>query len=385
MGLLSNLLRRASRATTAPQTTPASPSAGGTAPPPHLARASGAPPALPVVLYEGDETLEVVGESFYQENLWHLAGGYNPYGVRADVFAVLVPEPDNQYDRNAIRVQVDGLPVGHLSREDAIRYGPGLHKLMEVNHGSYIALRAMIAGGGEALGTPMLGIFLDHNPADFGVASGFRTGFTLAWASDERDDSYDLSWFSSLSANDGKAITQLRKLLAEDPDPIDRHYMFSELERRLYKCRDAFASALDDYDEVCRQHDSEIDVIRKALVAKFGSLPLLETYKQATIRHHKAKNWPAAVWWAERGIAVYGNDAGVEGVVEDLMKRRQNALGRMQTATAPKPPRQPKAVPAPVNPVGEVEHLVCAKCGVTFERVRTRGRKPTLCPGCRAA
>jgi predicted Zn-ribbon and HTH transcriptional regulator len=30
-----------------------------------------------------------------------------------------------------------------------------------------------------------------------------------------------------------------------------------------------------------------------------------------------------------------------------------------------------------------LELLVCRSCGSSFERVRTRGRKPTLCPSCR--
>src|SRR4051794_39015687 len=61
-----------------------------------------------------------------------------------------------------------------------------------------------------------------------------------------------------ISANVATAIQQLRTLLAAEADPIDRHYMMAELEDRLYQCRDAFSSALDEYDAVCRQHDVEM-------------------------------------------------------------------------------------------------------------------------------
>src|SRR5690349_23108639 len=58
-----------------------------------------------VVLLDGDEDLEVVGESFYQENLWHLAGAQpGRERVREDIYAVLVAEDDNPYDPNAVAV-----------------------------------------------------------------------------------------------------------------------------------------------------------------------------------------------------------------------------------------------------------------------------------------
>jgi hypothetical protein len=36
--------------------------------------------------------------------------------------AILTLENDNPYDRNAVRVDIDGLTVGHLSRSDARRF-----------------------------------------------------------------------------------------------------------------------------------------------------------------------------------------------------------------------------------------------------------------------
>jgi hypothetical protein len=82
---------------------------------------------LQVALLEGSEDLEVVGESFHQDNLWDLADTQpGPEHVRTDICAVLVAEEGNPYDANAVGVWIDGLKVGHLSREDAQRYRPGL-------------------------------------------------------------------------------------------------------------------------------------------------------------------------------------------------------------------------------------------------------------------
>jgi hypothetical protein len=60
-------------------------------------------------------------------------------------------------------------------------------------------------------------------------------------------------------------------LLKADPDPIDRHFRFCELERRLYKGRDQYATALEEFDATCRAHDAEMGTIGPALVAKLGA------------------------------------------------------------------------------------------------------------------
>src|SRR4029453_17610883 len=66
---------------------------------------------MEVQLYEGQETLEVVGEASYQDNLWRIVGGRrSPDGrVREDAFAVLAAEPDNPYDASAVAVWIRGL------------------------------------------------------------------------------------------------------------------------------------------------------------------------------------------------------------------------------------------------------------------------------------
>ena len=97
----------------------------------------------------------------------------------------------------------------------------------------------------------MLGVWLSHDPVDFGLAAivppapalagAMRTGLTEALLTDAADDSYDLSWLRRLPSDTPPAIRELRRLLQHDPDPIDRHFMFCELEDRLYRSRDVFA------------------------------------------------------------------------------------------------------------------------------------------------
>ncbi len=357
----------------------------------------GAPPAsrsgtVEATLYTGTETLEVVGESNYQDALWQIVGGRRPDHVRHETHAILMPDPENRYDPNAIEVRIDGMLVGHLSREDAAAYRPGLLRLMEMSATRFVALDATIVGGGpRADGRGFLGVFLDHDPADFGLAPhhvstghGMRTGFSAAAETDLEDDSYDLSWSRTLSANDNTAVKQLRSLLETEQEPIDRHYMFLELEHRLYKGRDAFASALDEFDAVCRQHDEEMATIRPALLAKFGAIPVIDTYRQASVRCQKAKDWQAAREWAQRGIAVYGEQAARAEVVEDLHKRLGHAAAKIEAAERPKPPKARASIVTTKSATeSEVETLVCASCGRSFERLRTRGRKPQLCPACR--
>src|SRR6266487_851937 len=249
-------------------------------------------------LYDGDVDLEVVGESHYQDNLWRLIGGRSSPNERArvDIHAVLVAETDNHYDANAVSVWIGGLKVGYLSRDDAQRYQPGLLALQK-KHGQPIALPGVIAGGGMREDGPgRLGVFLRHDPTDFGVpskapshpaASRMRTGLSNAFATDAADDSYDLAWMDDLPDEEIRAITKLRQLLQRDPDPIDRHFIYSHLESVLYRLRYAFTSALEEYDEACRQHDSEMDMIRQALIAKWGQVLWQETYRLMAIRQQK--------------------------------------------------------------------------------------------------
>ena len=325
------------------------------------------PPAGHVLL-AGRHDLEVVGESNYQDTLWRVVGGRTTERVRVETQAMLVAEPNNPHDANAISVRIDGATVGYLCRDDARAYRPGLLAL-EARHGARISLAGVVVGGGIRQDGPgMLGVWLSHDPVDFDLAAivpppvpalagAMRTGLTEALLTDAEDDTYDLSWLHRLPSDALSAIRELRRLLEHDPDPIDRHFMFCELEDRLYRSRDVFASALTEYDDTCVRHDAEMDGIRDALLTKFGKVPILETYRQMAIRQQKAKDWQQAIWWAERGLSLYGDQAARRESVDDLRSRLTAYRAKLTGPTKPARQAAPKPDVQPANPTIEV--LVC--------------------------
>jgi hypothetical protein len=123
--------------------------------------------AEPIIL-GGDTLLEVVGESFYQENLLRIVGGRSPGGANFPVVAVLEAEPTNRYDSNAVAVKVDGVRVGSLPGRIAATYQKHVIRLT-AHHGQPIALRGVIGGGWDRGGCDMgsFGISLHHDPSDF--------------------------------------------------------------------------------------------------------------------------------------------------------------------------------------------------------------------------
>ena len=336
----------------------------------------------------GTDTLQVVGEGFRQDALWSLVAVPRGSQVNRQVVATLVAEPDNEADPDAVAVYIEGQRVGYLSRSDAARYRPGIVELQRSI--GQVHLHGVISGGGfRGEEARMLGVFLSHDPADFGVArvddppaqepGSIRTGFSEALVTDEDDDSYDLSWSDSLSTDRMRRIAQLRRLLDDERDPIDRHYMLSMLASDLYTSRDAFGSALDDFDTVCEGHHAELDAtIRDALVTKFGAVPLLSLYKQAAIREQKRGDHAAALRWVERGIVMYGDQAARTEHVDDLNKRADKYRTKLTGTATPSKPRTPRPAQAPTT-----ETLTCGDCGIVWERTVTRGRKPHICPDCR--
>lgn len=68
----------------------------------------------------GDYAFQVVGESFCQPAIQKVASqcGENELS-KVKLLAYLVPDDKNKHDKLAVRVDIMGLTVGHLSREDA--------------------------------------------------------------------------------------------------------------------------------------------------------------------------------------------------------------------------------------------------------------------------
>lgn len=70
----------------------------------------------------------VVGESHYQAALERLCGGRCSDGYNIETAAVLVANPDNPYDSNAVEVRISDDLVGHLARDVAANVSPVLLK-----------------------------------------------------------------------------------------------------------------------------------------------------------------------------------------------------------------------------------------------------------------
>lgn len=164
----------------------------------------------------------------------------------------------------------------------------------------------------------------------------------------------------------------LRQLLETDPDPIDRHFQFAELENRLYRCRDLYATALDEFDDACERHDAEMESIRQAFMTKWDKVPLLETYRQMAVRQQKRR---------DRALAKLEAPAPADQTPnQDPADHRGHGVGTCFQCTgggraAAGAGRHRRAARDPgVLPMRDV---VRADTG--------RGRKPGLCPECRSA
>jgi hypothetical protein len=130
--------------------------------------------ALPVSLPDGVKVVQfppglpvaVVGESHYQAELERICGGRDEHGAHHECVALLVPEDTNEFDPNAVRVDIDGLTVGYFSRPAAKRYRPIADQLR--SEGKVGAAAAIIVGGWDRGGDDRghFGVQLDMNPFD---------------------------------------------------------------------------------------------------------------------------------------------------------------------------------------------------------------------------
>lgn len=87
----------------------------------------------------------MVGESYYQDALTKVTGGRRSHGVDMNCVAMLIPEPTNEYDRDAVAVTINGLKVGHLSREEARYYRPLVDRTIKA--AGVATVEARICGG----------------------------------------------------------------------------------------------------------------------------------------------------------------------------------------------------------------------------------------------
>lgn len=63
----------------------------------------------------------IVGEQSYQNNLKKIAGPKEEESKFFECYAKVSSEPFNQYDKNAVKVEINGLLVGYLSKGEAVK------------------------------------------------------------------------------------------------------------------------------------------------------------------------------------------------------------------------------------------------------------------------
>lgn len=100
---------------------------------------------LKVVWRPGSFPTDVVGESHYQAALSQLCGGHSRGGHELECTALLIPDPNNPHDSNAVKVTIRGMHVGYLAKEQAIRLGDQTTGVGRP--GASVAAAAVIKGG----------------------------------------------------------------------------------------------------------------------------------------------------------------------------------------------------------------------------------------------
>ena len=63
----------------------------------------------------------IVGEQSYQNNLKKIAGPKEEESKFFECYAKVSSDPFNQYDKNAVKVEINGLLVGYLSKSEAAK------------------------------------------------------------------------------------------------------------------------------------------------------------------------------------------------------------------------------------------------------------------------
>ena len=99
------------------------------------------------VLFSRTARVRAVGVSQYQDAIRAIAG-LDEADERPlwEGLAVLVPEPTNPHDPNAIQVMVENRLVGYLDRETAARLRPVLEAIAEVDR-ARVAVVCRVTGG----------------------------------------------------------------------------------------------------------------------------------------------------------------------------------------------------------------------------------------------
>ncbi|PZT84914.1 MAG: hypothetical protein DI627_14380 [Acinetobacter sp.] len=91
---------------------------------------------------------EIVGEASYQSNIERFAVKRDGKGSFTEVQARIIRDLNNSYDKNATKVDINGLTVGYFARNNAESWVKLLGRL-NMSDNSEVFVNAVIVGGGS--------------------------------------------------------------------------------------------------------------------------------------------------------------------------------------------------------------------------------------------
>lgn len=113
----------------------------------------------------GDFHQAIVGEASYQAELRRIADGRTERGEHVEFRAVLVPEPENKYDENAVAVYAEaGGVIGYLDRELAAERQEDIIAHVRDKKSHPCCMAVMRGGRGEKRS---IGVWLDIDWDEF--------------------------------------------------------------------------------------------------------------------------------------------------------------------------------------------------------------------------
>lgn len=112
---------------------------------------------------------EIVGEASYQNNLASIAGPKASQSKELYLEAIIEAEPNNQYDKNAIRVSIDNKIVGYFDRETAKEFKREYQRKGFSDKTTFKANAVVVGGWKDKNSQGSYGVKLDIDSDNFGL------------------------------------------------------------------------------------------------------------------------------------------------------------------------------------------------------------------------
>jgi hypothetical protein len=121
---------------------------------------SGNSPKIGTVDGDGEFNYNIVGESQYKEALARIVkSATDDQRDAGEIYctAVVIPEPDNKFDPNAIKVTINGATVGYIPRTDTA----DVRKAFKAANVDGFSCPAVVGWNADNLASGIIGVRLD--------------------------------------------------------------------------------------------------------------------------------------------------------------------------------------------------------------------------------